>query len=191
MFEVLLTKRTKKLENDAKKAGFDRVFFIEEEGIVLLKTTNKEELRREITRAASKKKRIIVFGSTDEINRIAVEDKRVSMLLSPEKDKSKDFMKYRNSGLNHVLCKIATKNNIAIGIAFESIKSSKGLERAEKIGKMSQNVALCNKYKTKIVLASFSKKISSPHILRSFGFVIGMSTNQIKQSIENAEIVFG
>ena len=123
MFEVLLTKGTKKLESVAKKAGFNKVFFIDQKDIVLIKTNDKEELRKEISRANSKQKIIIILGSTDEINRIALEDKRVSMLLSPESDKTKDFMKYRNSGLNQVLCKLAVKNNSFIGISFDSVRA--------------------------------------------------------------------
>ena len=190
MFEVLLTKGTKKLESVAKKAGFNKVFFIDQKDIVLIKTNDKEELRKEISRANSKQKIIIILGSTDEINRIALEDKRVSMLLSPESDKTKDFMKYRNSGLNQVLCKLAVKNNSFIGISFDSVRASKGLKRAEKIGKILQNAYLCRRYGAKIILASFGKKPYSPHILRSFASSIGMSTNQAKQSLENAAKLF-
>ena len=190
MFEILITKPSKKLENEAKKAGFLKVFFIDQKEAILIETSNKEELRREISSLYAKKKKIIVLGSTDEINRIAVEDKRVLMLLSPEAKKTKDFMKYRNSGLNHVLCKLAAKNNVLIGISLDSIISTKGIERAEKLGRIMQNIYLCRKYKAKVILASFGNKPSTPYILKSLGSTLGMSTNQVKQSLENASKTF-
>ncbi len=191
MFEVLLTKKSKKIENEAKKAGFDRVFFIDSPDFALINTDKGEELRRQISSNTAKKKKIIILGSTDEINRIAVEDKRVSMLLMPEARRSKDFIRYRNSGLNHVLCRSANRNKVAIGISLESVKSTKGIERAEKMGKIMQNIALCRKYNTKIVLASFNEEPSTQNILRNFGLSIGMSTKQAKDSLENAKDFFG
>lgn len=190
MYEVLTCKKTKALENNAKKAGFSRVFFIDNEDIVLIKTNDTNELRKKISSFSSKNKKIIVLGSTDEINRISVEDKRVSMLLQPEAEKTKDFMRYRNSGLNHVLCKLAVRKNTAIGFSYFAVKLAKGLKRADLLARMMQNARLCRKYKTKIVLASFGKKVSSTYTLKSFGATIGMSTQQIKQSLESALEVF-
>ena len=187
MFEVLISKKSKKLEDESKKAGFGKTFFIDGEKAVLIKTDRKEELRRQISSASSKGKKIIVYGNNDDINRISVEDKRVAILLSPEFVRNKDFMHYPNSGLNQVLCKLAKKNGIAIGVSFSDIKSLKGKEKSERLGRIMQNVDLCRKYKNEIVLASFGKKPSSPYALRSFGFLIGMTTDQLKESLENAE----
>lgn len=191
MFEVLLSKRSGKLEEEAKNAGFESVIFIDGEKLVLIDTYNKEDLRKEISRASSKGKKIIVMGNGDEINRIAVSDKRVSMLLSPENAKKKDFMHYRDSGLNQVLCNLALKNGILIGIDYSSIKKMKGKERAARIGRIMQNIELCNKYKTPVVLASFGKKPSDPYTLRSFGLSLGMETSQAKKSLESAGSLLG
>jgi len=190
MYEVLTCKKTKTLENNAKKAGFSSIFFIDNDNTILIKTNNTNELIRKISSLSAKKKKIIVFGSTDEINRIAVDDKRVSMLLQPEAEKNKDFMHYRNSGLNHVLCKLSSANNTAIGFSYDAVKSTKSTKRADLLARMMQNTRLCRKYKTKIVLASFGKKISSPYALKSFGATIGMSTKQIKDSLEHAKSIF-
>jgi len=187
MFEVLTIKLTKSLEKQAKQEGFDNVYSLQDPAILIIQPQNKEHLRKEISRAHSKKKKIIVLGSTDEMNRIALEDKRVSILLSPESDRPRDYMHSRNSGLNHVLCRLAVKNNIAIGISFDSVNSAKDLGKAEKMGRISQNILLCRKYKTEIILASFGKKPTNPYTLRSFGFALGMSTDQAKKSLESAK----
>ena len=38
----------------------------------------------------------VVFGGKDAVNRKAVEDRSVDILMSPEKNRSHDFMKSRN-----------------------------------------------------------------------------------------------
>jgi len=55
---------------------------------------------------------IIIEGG--KLNREILENKRVHILLSPEKYKEEDSLHQRNSGLNQVLCKIAQKNKVAI-----------------------------------------------------------------------------
>lgn len=190
MFEVLITNQNKELEEQAKKAGFESVFFIDNERIVLIETGNKEDLRKRIASANAKNKKIVVMGSNDEVNRIAAEDKRVSVILHPEISRKEDFIHYRNSGLNHVLCRSMKNNGVAMGISYDSIKSLNGQKKAEAIGRIMQNIRLCRKYKTPIVLASFGKSPSSPYTLKSFGASLGMSTSQLKDSLENAKIAF-
>ena len=45
----------------------------------------------------------VIFGGKDSVNRKAVENPSVDILMSPERGRNKDFMKSRNSGLNQVL----------------------------------------------------------------------------------------
>ena len=191
MYEVLISKANKKLEQEGLKRGFEKVFFIDEDKFSLLSSNDLDHIRREISRAGSKGKKIILWGSTDQINRIAVEDKRVSMLLSPEEKRKGHPLHFRDSGLNEVLCKLALKSNVAIGISFSAVKSLKGKNRAERIARIMQNIELCRKYGAKIVLASFGKKLSDSYSLRSFGSSLGMSTEQVKDSLESAKAIFG
>ncbi len=190
MFEVLINRKSKKLEESAREAGFDGVFFIDEVSTAVLDTQSKDELRKEISRASSKGQKIVVLGSSDEINRIAVSDKRVSMLLNPEGTRTKDYLHYRSSGLNQVLCRLAIQNKVAIGISFSALRLQKGISRADRIGRVMQNIDLCRKYKTPLVLASFGKKPSDPYTLRSLGLSLGMTTDQAKASLEHAGEVF-
>ena len=94
----------------------------------------------------------IVIGGDEKKNRKAVEDKNVDILLSPEKNREKDFMHSRDSGLNQVLCKLAKKNKVAIGFNFNDVLMSKN--RSVILGKMMQNVRFCRKYKVKMVIVS-------------------------------------
>ena len=129
-------------------------------------------------------KNIVVVKSHDEeISRASFENKNVDIFI-PESSNDKDFIHFRKSELNQVLCKLAKKNNIAIGFGFSYLVNSE--KREILLGRMMQNVFLCRKYKLKIVLGSFANKdieLRNKSELMSFGKVIGMNGNEIKQSL--------
>ena len=119
---------------------------------------------------------VVIQGGDEKINRLAVETRKVDVLLSPEKNNKRDFMFFRNSGLNQVLCKLAVKNHISIGFNFSDILNSNGKERSKLLGRMTQNVRLCKKYKVKMEFSSFAKnkfELRSDAILTSFAKVLG------------------
>lgn len=190
MYDILISKPKKFKKGQLEKLGLEEIFFIPSERAVIIDTDSKEELRRQISSASSKGRIIFVQGADDELNRIAVDDKRVSVLISPERKRKKDFMHARNSGLNHVLCDLASKNDVSIGINLSEIRALKGKERAERLGRAMQNIGLCRKSETPIILASFGKKPSSIYDLRAFALSIGMTTDQAKRSLEKAKEIF-
>jgi len=190
MQDILISKTRKFSDKKLKELGLDRIFFINPENSAMIDTESKEELRRQISSAHSRGKVIIVMGGDDEINRIAVDDKRVSILLSPERKRRKDFMHVRNSGLNHVLCDLASKNDVSIGIDYSDFKKMRGKEAAERLGRIMQNVELCRKSNSPVILASFGKTPSSVYDLRAFALSIGMTTDQAKRSLEKAKSIF-
>lgn len=96
----------------------------------------------------------IVFGGNNDINRIALENKKVNMLIDAEPEEN-DFMHSRNSGLNQVLVKLAKQNNISIGFSFNKLLNED--KRVDLFGKIIQNVMLCNKYKVKMYIVNFVK----------------------------------
>jgi len=82
----------------------------------------------------------------------------------------------RRSGLNQVLCKLAAKNNVAIGFDFSYLLNSSGKERARILGRMSQNVRFCKKYKVKMVFSSFARnkyELRSENYLKIFSKILG------------------
>jgi len=149
--------------------------------INLITANNIKELRKKIDSANNL---IVVKGNSDEINRAALENKRTDILLSPEYGREKDFIHFRNSGLNQVLCKLANKNKIAIGFNFSDLINAEKKEII--LGKMMQNVILCRKYKVKIVIGSFANKkneIKNRSELMSFGKVLGMNGKEVKEGL--------
>lgn len=126
----------------------------------------------------------IIFGGSENLNRNAVENKKVDILVSPERNIREDNLHYRNSGLNQVLCKLAAKNKVAIGFSFSDILNSN--ERGKLLGRMMQNVRLCRKYKVKIVFASFARtkyEQRNAKDLMAFARAMGMNGNQANEAL--------
>lgn len=197
MFDIVFAQSEKEKKEFWKKAqelGFNGLIFIEDFGqntgaeAVLIKTDNANELKKQILASKKKYDIIAVLGSNDEINRIAAES-QISILLNPEHSRKQDFMHYRNSGLNQVVCNLVAKNNISIAInfsEFSAIKSNK--EKAQVLGRIMQNAKLCRKFKAKMLIASFAKspdKMASISELKNFALSAGMSNSQAKEAFES------
>lgn len=157
---------------------------LEKAGLIYLNliTETKPNLVRKI---GYSNKIIAVRGCNDEVTRTALENRNVDLLLTSETCSEKDFIHSRNSGLNQVLCKIAKKNNTAIGFNFSDLINSD--KRELLLGRMIQNVELCKKYKVKMVLGSFALneiEIKNRSELMSFGKILGMRGNEINSALD-------
>ena len=153
----------------------------------MIKAKNVDELVKKINNT---KDLVVVEGGDDKINRAALENTKVDILLGPEKNRDRDFTHYRNSGLNQVLCKLTKKNNIAIAFNFNLVLNNESIKRSQILGRMMQNVRFCRKYKINTVIASFASKpeeMRNAHDLVSFGVSIGMHPKQAKESLKYIE----
>ena len=142
------------------------------ENYVLIQESNFEKARKAINQ--SKEKNIIFSNDDDELNRKVLEKLKINILLLNQ-SKRKDFQKQRNSGLNHVLAKIAKKNNIVIGINLDEIIKAKSKQKSEILARVKQNIKLCNKNKLKMKFISQENK-RNIYDLKSLGLVLGMPT---------------
>ena len=150
---------------------------------LLINTENINEARNLIEKAFKQETKAIVVAKDDEFNRKILENKKVSVLLFREFKARKDKLRQRDSGLNHILCKLAKDNDIAIGIDFNEIKEKTDFELSEYLGKIIQNIRLCNKYKAKMVL--FNAKNKNKYDLFSLLVSAGMPTNMAKESLNH------
>jgi len=128
----------------------------------------------------NKDKTIVFSGNSDELNRKILEKEKIDILLINQ-SKRKDFQKQRNSGFNHVLAKIAKKNNITIGINLDEIINSSGKQKSEILSRVKQNIKLCNKNKLKMKFISLLKIKRDLHDLKALGLVLGMPTWMVKE----------
>lgn len=129
-----------------------------------------------IPKHLNKSEIIVVHGGSDKVNRQVLDSNKVDILLDPHLGQRRDKMHQRDSGLNQVLVKLAKKNNVAIGISFKNILSS----RAEDLGRIIQNIELCRKYKVKIVILEYEDR--NPEDVNSLFKVLGMTAKEIQTS---------
>ncbi len=119
-------------------------------------------------------------------NQEIIEKAKPDIIFNLENPGRKDFIYSRNSGLNQVLCNLANKNNIIMGIGVSNIIKSK--KKNILLGRIKQNIRLCQKYKVKTAIASFAEdpyEMRSPYELRSLLAVLGANTDYQKKSLQN------
>ncbi len=120
----------------------------------------------------------IVFSGSDEINRKVLEKEKIDVLLLNLK-KRKDRIKQRDSGFNHVLAKLAKKNDVEIGINLDEIIEPDKREKSRILARLRQNIGLCKKNKLKMVFICNSQKKDN-YDLSALGLVLGMPTWMVK-----------
>ena len=146
----------------------------------MINTQNLNEARKQIQRLKKQKQPIIVQAQDDEFNRKIIENKDVDMIIGLEFHNRKDKLKQRDSGLNEVLCKLAKKNNIKIGLDISELKNIKGKEKAKILARIMQNIKLCKRTGAEIIfVGNYDKKNAF-----SFLIALGASTFQAKKAVE-------
>lgn len=129
--------------------------------------------------------KLLVIKSSDK-DRFFIESKKIKLIYGFEEVHKKDHLHQRASGLNHVLCGIANKNNVAVGFSYSSLFSKNPQTASLIMGRMMQNIALCRKYQVKTAIASFAKspyELRAPHDIASLFAVLGMDGKKIKESM--------
>ncbi len=144
----------------------------------MISTTNIEQAKALIK--TSKEKPLIVLAQNDDFNRKALEYGKFDILLNIESGKRERTLRNIDSGFNHVLAKIAAKNNVALGIDMHELSKLEKKEKAERIEKIMQNIRICRKSKTKIALLNYKDKKDA----FSFLISLGASTKQAKEALD-------
>ena len=139
---------------------------------ILIQEDNFDRARKLIKDNTDKK--IIFTSDDDELNRKILEKENIQILLL-NMEKRKDFQKQRNSGLNHVLAKLAKKKEIIIGINLDEIIKTSEKEKARILARVMQNIRICNKNKLKMKFIYKNNK-RNIYDLKSLGLILGMPT---------------
>ena len=172
----------------AKKLGYDSLCFV-----YSLKDFNIKKIKSDLKikyailapdkKSRKPQKTKLVFFECKENIRKVIESNKDIIVFGFEQDDKKDFIHQRRSGLNHIICNLATKNNVKIGLSFSSLLKTNEKKRNLLIGRTNTNIKLCRKYKTKMIIGSFA---SDPFEMRSykdlvaFFSTIGMHPSEIK-----------
>lgn len=128
----------------------------------------------------SKKIPYLCPASRDAIERGA------PLVFAFEITEDKDHTHYRRSGLNQVLCKLATQKNVAIGFSLHTMLTSEGRKRAMIMGRIMQNIIFLRKYKTNVKIASFATnpyEMRAPSDVSSLFVSLGMRPEEAKKAL--------
>ncbi len=160
----------KRVVEVSKKTGVD-IF-------IGLEATTLEELKKLIN-IRRDYNILLVRGTNLDLNRKAVQTKEVDILTHPEYNR-------RDSGLNHTMTKLAAKNQVAIEINFREILLSSKNTRSHVMHHIQENVKLCKKYKTPIIISSGAVshwQLKDPKVLMSMGCLLGLELNEAKDAL--------
>ncbi len=145
--------------------------------------------------------KIGIFGGDDAFNRRAVESLKVDYLVSPEgasreigskklEIRMKDTLKQRDSGLNHVIAKMAAEKGIGVVVDMGDLRRLQvtgcRLQVARRIARIMQNVKVCRKVGCVIKVASLGKGKGEVFDLkgrRAFGESVGMSSSEVRDCV--------
>jgi len=148
--------------------------------------SSEKEARRIIESLRGSGKKIGVVGGDDAFNRRVVETLKVDYLVSPEQGFKKDSLKQRDSGINHVVAKIAAGKGIVIVVDFNEVGKLKGKELALRLSRIMQNVKVCRKAGCGLKIGSFGLnkgEVVGDVERRAFGLSLGMSSRQDAEAV--------
>ena len=179
----------------AEKLGYKELVFLYNSEEYLEKNISSKKIKinktiltdpRFIIKTSSKfknKNTLIAIKSSSQ-DRDVMESGKADIIFSVEESSRKDFIHQRGSGINHIMCKLMSKNNIALGFSLNSILNSKNKHII--LGRITQNIKLCRKYKVKMIIGSFTSnpfEMRSYHDLASLFLKLGMTQKEVKDSL--------
>lgn len=180
----------------ASKLGIKKLYFLYDfDGYG--KNNNKSDFKTKINietwpianqknmNVALQHSKLLVAKSSDK-DRFFIESKKIKLIYGFEESQRKDYLHQRASGLNHILCELARKNNVAVGFSYSSLFDNNPETASLRMGRMMQNISLCQKYKVKTIIGSFAEKsfdLRAPYDVMSLFTMLGMDGKKIKDSI--------
>ncbi len=129
---------------------------------------------------ASKHSGFLAVKSSDK-DRFFIESKKVRMIYGLEESYARDYLHQRKSGLNHIMCELARKNGVTIGFSYGSLLEKDTAASSLLMGRMMQNIALCQKYNVRTMIGSFSENpfgMRAPHDVKSLFALMGMRSGK-------------
>jgi len=122
---------------------------------------------------------LLAQGGDLRMNRFAVETPEVDILTHPSFERN-------DSGMNHVLMKLAKENNVAIEINFRELLINERKSRSKVISNMISNANLAKKIHAPLIICSGSLshwELRDPLELISFMSHLGMKTEEAKECL--------
>jgi ribonuclease P/MRP protein subunit RPP1 len=140
---------------------------------------NPEDLRKKVQKFREHSDVVIVNGGDLKINRAACEDPRVDILAHPYKNR-------RDSGINHILAKKASENNVAIELSINQVIKTRLSFRAKILSQFRQILKLQRKFKFPLIITSNAYSIydlRTPEDITAFAGCLEMTPDEIMSSL--------
>lgn len=134
---------------------------------------------------ALKESKLLVVKSSDK-DRYFIETNKIRLIYGFEEVYKRDYLHQRASGLDHVICNLLNKNNVVVGMSYGSLFNKNPETTSLIMGRMMQNIRLCQKYHVKTIIGSFSQKpmdLKASHDIMSLFAVLGMDGKNAKESL--------
>jgi RNase P/RNase MRP subunit p30 len=150
----------KELLAEAKELGVELMFvyslkdFSPGKGLIII-VSKPNELNS--ARKKAKQALFVVASSTDEATiRVIIESKWIKYFTDIETSTGRDHTHYRRSNFNQVLAKLAKETGKTYVVDFSHILKVEGKQRELLLGRIKQNIKICNKYKVPVQIATFA-----------------------------------
>jgi ribonuclease P/MRP protein subunit RPP1 len=121
---------------------------------------------------------VVVRGSSQEVNRAALETPEVDMLVH-----------HGDMAINQVLAKLAARNNVAVGFVFSGVLLSYKRTRIGMFSGMMESAKVLRKYRSPVAISSGSLSewdMRSPSDMIAFGKLLGFSQDQAKRAMSGS-----
>jgi len=122
---------------------------------------------------------LLVRGGDIRLNRIACETAEVDILTHPEFSRM-------DSGFNHVLARLAARNNVAIEINYRQVLLNSKQTRSRIMENIRNNIKLAKKFKAPIIICSGATshfELRDPKVLISIGYQLGLDLKEAKEGL--------
>jgi ribonuclease P/MRP protein subunit RPP1 len=139
------------------------------------------ELKRKITHYWGKVLLLAVHGGTDKLNRAAVEDARVDILVHPSGERGE-------GGLNHVSVRYAAENGVAIDFNVGALIHTRRGERARILSTMHEQLKLARKYQAPMIVTSNAHSLydlRAPREMIALAALFGMSKDEATSALSD------
>ena len=147
-----------------------------------IKSDNPNEVRKIIRKYRDKSSCISVSGGNLKVNRASLENIQVDVL-------SKPYFKRYDAGINHVLAREASDNNVAVELVFNDILKSYLSHRSRILANFREIYRLHRKYDFPLILSSGAESVFDIKTVQDFKAVFsqtGLSDVEVNSSFENA-----
>lgn len=120
---------------------------------------------------------ILVRARNDDFNRKLLEQTKIQGIVSIELNENNNTIRTINSGFNHVLAKLAKKNNIKLVFDLEKIRNSKSISKT--LTKMKEIIMHARKNQIVLGIINYKDKKNALSLLQ----VLGASSQQVAQAV--------